>query len=179
MIVSDRSNVKAGPVVEPTVHPATSPNARSIVARCGVFVGVMAVVYGAALAYVRYSAGGVDRVPPGVDPSLVVSVAAVVCGASALAALAITLLWRGSPQGVVAALGGSLLGMFFPLATGIVLQRRGGDWAAAGVFGWIVVFYLVSLVTKTLLASAGTASRARSVGVAGLAGRSTAPTTGA
>jgi hypothetical protein len=49
----------------------------------------------------------------------------------------------------------TLLGMLFrmglPLVTGVVLTRAGGPLADAGLFGMIMVFYLVGLVVETTL----------------------------
>jgi hypothetical protein len=39
-----------------------------------------------------------------------------------------------------------------PLVAGVVLHRRGGELASAGVFAMILGYYLVILVAETLLA---------------------------
>ena len=80
------------------------------------------------------------------------TVAAGVCYASAALALTVTAL-GSTPQNPVA---GLLLGMAIrtgvPLAAAIFLSRREGMFAEGGVFGWIVLAYLVMLAVETLLA---------------------------
>lgn len=44
-----------------------------------------------------------------------------------------------------------LVRMAIPMVVGIVLTKRGGPLAEAGVFGMIVGFYLVGLLVETLL----------------------------
>ena len=80
------------------------------------------------------------------------------------AAVAAGICWAGSTIALIAAarlgttnrvLQAHLLGMFFrlglPLGAGMALQAQQGFLAKAGVFGLIVVFYLVTLVAETLL----------------------------
>jgi hypothetical protein len=78
-------------------------------------------------------------------------VAGAVCWFGALAALVVVGLMRGGPQ----VLHGVLLSMFFrmglPLVAGITLSQAGGPLAEAGVFGMIVVYYLIGLFVETLL----------------------------
>jgi len=120
----------------------------STTARLAWLNGVLLVVLALALAMVvaRHDTGDMRTA----EITAVVT-AATVCTLSANAALILALLWHGTPNGVVGALGGTMVGMFPPLVLGTVLQRRGGPLAEAGVFGWIVVFYLSALVVKTLL----------------------------
>lgn len=77
--------------------------------------------------------------------------AAAVCGACANAALLLSVRWHGTPNGVVGALAGSLVGMLPPLFIGFTLHQQQGELARAGVFGWIVAFYLTALIVKTIL----------------------------
>ena len=58
-----------------------------------------------------------------------------------------------SPKGkaVEAHLCGTFFRLGLPIATGILLQKLVPWLAEAGIFGLIVVFYLVSLPTETLL----------------------------
>ena len=78
-------------------------------------------------------------------------VAAAICWVAAALALTSAAVLRGPQR----ALGAMALGMIFrmglPLGAGLFLSRLGGPLAEAGVFGLIVVFYLVTLVTETLL----------------------------
>ena len=79
-------------------------------------------------------------------------VAGGTCWAGALIALVLTGLLRRHRQ----ALAGVLAGMFFrlgaPLVVGLWLHQRAGPLAEAGVFGMIMLFYLVTLSTETALA---------------------------
>jgi hypothetical protein len=94
------------------------------------------------------------------DPARVyaVAIAAVICTCSALVALVLSLAWHGTPNGVAGALGGTLVGLGIPLVAAIFVQRRDGDLAHAGFYGWIVVFYLIALTVKTLLVAPGYAA---------------------
>jgi hypothetical protein len=116
----------------------------STAARCARLNGVLLVVLVAALLIVGLTGGGAAGIAA-------VLIAFGVCAASANAALWIAMLGHGTPGGVSGALGGSVVGMVPPLAAGLILHQRGGPLAAAGVFTWIVVFYLSALVVKTLL----------------------------
>ena len=46
-----------------------------------------------------------------------------------------------------------------PFVVGLVLDRIGGPLANAGVFGWMVVFFLFALIVQTLLSLAMTRTR--------------------
>lgn len=80
------------------------------------------------------------------------AIAGAICWAGALSALLLIGLFRASQNQMVSA---TLLGMLFrmglPLVTGLVLTRNGGPLADAGLFGMILVFYLVGLVVETIL----------------------------
>lgn len=78
-------------------------------------------------------------------------VAAAVCWAGSSLALLLTGWLRGSAAAVHGVLLGSICRMGLPLAVGVVLQAGGGQLAQAGVFGYIVVFYLATLVVETVL----------------------------
>ncbi len=106
--------------------------------------------------------------------TLIVIVALLVVGGAVLATrglnaayaavVAAGLCWVGSTAALVIAglasrtnhvVQGHLLGMFLrlglPLVAGLVIQKAGGTLAEAGVFGLIVVFYLITLVAETVL----------------------------
>ena len=85
-------------------------------------------------------------------------------GASVAAVVAAGLCWIGSMAALIIAgyssqsnraVQGHLLGMFFrlglPLVAGVLLQKAGGRLADAGVFGLILIFYLVTLPAETIL----------------------------
>lgn len=80
------------------------------------------------------------------------ALAGSICWAGALFALLLIGLFRTSQRHVVSA---TLLGMLFrmglPLVAGVVLTHQGGPLAEAGLFGMILVFYLVGLVVETIL----------------------------
>ena len=96
--------------------------------------------------------GGVVGSMRGLNGVLAASTAAAICWFGATVALLMVGLSSRSNQAVPA----HLLGMFFrfglPLGAGIILEKAGGPLAEAGVFGLIVVFYLITLVAETLLA---------------------------
>jgi hypothetical protein len=96
--------------------------------------------------------GGVVAATRGPNGALAAAVAAGVCWFGSTAALIITGFSGRTDQAVY----GHLLGMFFrlglPLACGLVFQKVGGTLADSGVFGLIVVFYLVTLAAETILA---------------------------
>lgn len=87
----------------------------------------------------------------GTNGVLAASAAAGICWFGSTVALLLAGYTSRSNQGVQ----GHLLGMFFrlglPLIAGMMLQKAGGPLAEAGVFGLIVVFYLITLVAETVL----------------------------
>lgn len=95
--------------------------------------------------------GGVVGSTRGVNGVLAASTAAAICWSGSTMALLLAGFTSRSNQAVQ----GHLLGMFFrlglPLVAGMILQKSGGLLAEAGVFGLIVVFYLITLVAETLL----------------------------
>lgn len=139
----------------------------SLALRCAWLNGTLAVVLAVCLTLVA------DR-----SQMTAVLVAFGICAASANAAMIPAILWHGTPNGVVGALGGSLLGMFPPLFAGLILQQREGALAEAGVFGWIVVFYLAALMVKTLLTAPSAAAPAKAKSATSAA-NSNPPTCGA
>ena len=90
----------------------------------------------------------------GVDGVLATATAAGVCWSAASLALVASALVRGQFAGFHA----MILGMFFrvglPLAAGVYLTKRGGSLADAGVFGLLVIFYLLTLAVETPLSLA-------------------------
>lgn len=79
------------------------------------------------------------------------STAAVVCWAASAAALFVTHLFAGTP----AALSGLFMSIGLrtglPLAAAAVLSTQSAMLADGGVFGFFVVFYLLSLAAETVL----------------------------
>ncbi|HJN09949.1 MAG TPA: hypothetical protein QF564_14780 [Pirellulaceae bacterium] len=88
----------------------------------------------------------------GTNGLIAAALAGAICWSGAMIALLLVLLFRNSPNQMISA---TLLGMLFrmglPLVTGVVLTRAGGPLADAGLFGMIMVFYLVGLVLETTL----------------------------
>ena len=78
-------------------------------------------------------------------------VAALVCWFGSTAALVLTAISRGPQGALISLLVGMLFRMGLPLLAGIWLTRSSPALAEAGVFGAILVFYLVTLVVETLL----------------------------
>ena len=112
---------------------------------CGVFWLAVAVVatLGVVVPAVRSQHGSA-----GVEAAVV---AAVVCWLSGGLALASLMWWRRQNLPIQGALSAIGVRTFIPLGAGVFLSSRGGALAEAGVFGLIVVFYLVTLVVDTLI----------------------------
>jgi len=83
---------------------------------------------------------------------LAAATAGVVCFVAAAAALAASATLRGPKTAVHGALLGIAFRTGLPLMAGFVLMQRGGPLAEAGVFGMIVVYFLITLTVETLLA---------------------------
>jgi hypothetical protein len=94
------------------------------------------------LAYERSGAIGVQAA----------AVGAAVCWFSGTLALVSAGLFRDPRQMMFQLLFGMIFRMGLPLGIGLVLQTRGGVLSRAGVFGYIVGFYLLTLVVETFLA---------------------------
>ena len=91
------------------------------------------------------------------------AVAGGVCGIAALMSLLLMCLLRGSPYLLHAFLLGMLFRMGLPLAVGVALSRSGSPLADAGIFGMMVVYYLLGLFVETLLSVRLVASSARRI----------------
>ena len=76
---------------------------------------------------------------------LAAAVAAATCWFAWTLVLIATGLTTGPLRGFYAMLYGVLFGFAIPFGTGLVLSRRAPALAEAGVFGLVVVFYLVTL----------------------------------
>lgn len=95
--------------------------------------------------------GGVVGSTRGATGVLAAAAAAGVCWIGATAALLVAGFSGKSNQAVQGHLLGMLFRLGLPLACGVAFQKLGGPLADAGVFGLIVVFYLVTLVAETIL----------------------------
>jgi len=88
----------------------------------------------------------------GTDGLIAAALAGAICWSGAMIALVLVGLFRKSPNQMVSAtLAGMLFRMGLPLVTGLVITNAGGPLADAGIFGMILVFYLVGLVVETIL----------------------------
>jgi hypothetical protein len=105
----------------------------------------------AALLAVSFIAGPVAYDRHGTAGAWAVGVALGVCWATGTAALAIIRLTRAAGRATHGLLLSMLVRMAVPMIVGAALDQRGGPLAAAGVFGWIVVYYLVMLAVESLL----------------------------
>jgi hypothetical protein len=121
--------------------------AMSIPIRAVVLLGVSAVP-GAIVAYRVFDPEDTSRFNT-------VVLAWLVCTASAVLALVLSLAWYGTPNGVFGALGGMFVGLGVPLGAAIIAQRKEGPLAEAGFYGWVVLFFLVALTIKTVLLAPG------------------------
>lgn len=88
-------------------------------------------------------------------------VAGGVCWVSGLLALVAAGSFRSSGNAVNGILVGMACRTGIPLAAGVMLHSSGGALAAAGVFGMILGYYLVTLAAETLLAVRVTADSRR------------------
>jgi hypothetical protein len=79
-------------------------------------------------------------------------VAAAVCWTSAGLALVVTAQPAKGPQAVVNMMLAMLVRMAGPLAIGAAMMLVGGPLAEAGLFGLMVVHYLVALLVETVVA---------------------------
>ncbi len=115
----------------------------SLVARCAL-LSIVLLIAACLAAPVAWLQGG----------SLSLATAATaagVCWLAGLVALFLATRGRGTPAAVGWVLAGDGVAMGLPLLSAISLQRSGHWLSAAGYFGWIVVFFLITLVAKTLL----------------------------
>jgi hypothetical protein len=79
------------------------------------------------------------------------AIAAGVCGLGSTLALVLTALCRGPNGALYSLLFGMLFRMGLPLGVGVWLTKTSPDLADAGVFGAILVTYLVTLAVETVL----------------------------
>jgi hypothetical protein len=88
----------------------------------------------------------------GTNGLIAAGLAGAICWSGAMIALVLVSLFRKSPQHTVSAtLVGMLFRMGLPMIAGLVITNFGGPLADAGLFGMILVFYLVGLVVETIL----------------------------
>jgi hypothetical protein len=78
------------------------------------------------------------------------AVAAVICWVSCSLALACVAILQPT-QPVAGVLGSMIFRMGIPMVSGLVLQHHHAELSEAGIFGTILLYYLLSLVVETLL----------------------------
>ncbi|HVC98070.1 MAG TPA: hypothetical protein VND64_30650 [Pirellulales bacterium] len=110
-------------------------------------VGVLSAV-----AFTSASAAAcVEYVRGGAVSSAAVAAAAVTCWVASVSSLVLSSSWRHTPQAITGILAGVLVRMTLPLGVAVLSQVVSGPLAKAGLFGWIVCFFLITLVVETLL----------------------------
>ena len=80
-----------------------------------------------------------------------VAIADVCCWLSATAALLLAGSLRNTPHAVSGVLGGTLVRMLPPLAVAGICRAVAPAISQAGLFGYMVLFFLLMLVAETLL----------------------------
>ena len=80
-------------------------------------------------------------------------VAAALCGGAGVVALLMVGATAGTPGAVQGLLLGMLLRTGVPLGAGFLLMQVGGALADAGVFGLVLIYYLLTLVVETFLST--------------------------
>lgn len=125
-----------------TDAPQNSPSFTACVVWLTVSLLAVSCVAGP-VAYGRHAAAGMWAV----------GVALGVCWATGAASLVIVRLARSRGQAMNGILLSILVRMAVPMVAGVALDQLGGPLAAAGVFGWIVVYYLVMLAVESLLSA--------------------------
>ena len=112
-----------------------------------VLLAVLAAVLG--LAFPAFAwVGHMRNGAPGVWAA---AAAGGVCYASAALALLLVAFVRDPQQAVGAVLGGMLLRTGIPLIFGIVMKQQGGTLAEGEILAMVLPYYLLTLVTETVL----------------------------
>jgi len=107
-------------------------------------LAIAAAVAGAAVGFVAYQRQGFAGLQAAV-------VADVVCWLSATAALLLAGSLRNTPHAVSGILGGTLVRLIPPLAVAGLYRVAAPAVSQAGLFGYMVLFFLLMLVVETLL----------------------------
>ncbi len=79
------------------------------------------------------------------------ALAAAICFTGASLAMALTAWLQGPQAAMLSLLMAMLFRMGLPLGLGLLLSRRYAELEAAGFFGLVLGFYLITLVAETLL----------------------------
>ena len=135
---------------------ATEPKGNShrsvalAIALLGAVLGLAAACI-AAFAFERHGSDGV----------FAAALAAFVCWISAAAALVITVQTSGGPQAVTGLFLSIIVRTFPPLVIGVASTAVHGRLADAGLFGFIVILYLIALFVETCVAVKLVSDRSR------------------
>jgi hypothetical protein len=129
--------------VNPTEKDSDTGATRRLVWSCLLLTAVMAAAFPLFAGYGFWQSGW-----SGVAAA---AVAGIVCSVGALLALLVIGGVRQSSQVPSAYLLGVLFRMGLPLGIGMLLDWSGGPLAEAGVFGMMVVYFLIGLVVETAL----------------------------
>jgi hypothetical protein len=111
---------------------------------CAILIAVVLVSFpfAAWVTYLRYGMTGV----------VASAIAACVCGSAAILALVFTIVTRNTPNAVAGLFFSIFLRTCIPLLAALILSNSSASLAEAGIFGQIVVFYLLLLPVETVLA---------------------------
>ena len=131
-------------IIQPTTRPRLHlglPAACALLAAATLAAAVIACWYAQA------------RPTPGMEKAGIAApvVAAVTCWLSATSALTITGLLAGMPNAVSGILGGTLVRLAGPLMVTAANGAAGTPVFQAGLFGYMVVFFVYTLIVETLL----------------------------
>lgn len=115
-----------------------------LISGCAILLAVVVVSFPFVgwVAYLRYGLAGVAAS----------AVAAFVCSSAAILALVFTIVTRNTPNAVAGLFFSIFLRTCVPLLAALILLNSGGFLAESGIFGQIVVFYLLLLPVETVLA---------------------------
>ena len=141
-------NAKESPTPEPSTELATVPDLAKAISeswRSCLALLVVVLLFLPLFIWYGYSYYG----SPGIQAACL---AAAVCLLSAEAALFLAGLFKGTAHAVSATLAGMFLRTGIPLFAGITFDKAGGPVAEAGLFGMILVYYLITLLVESVLA---------------------------
>ena len=124
-------------------RPMLVPSLRRFALLLIVLAGVLALAY-PVFAWIGYRRTGLAGVTAA-------AAAGGICFASAGLALLLAALVREPQQAVSALLGGMILRTGIPLVFGIVMKERGGTLADGEILAMVLPYYLLTLLTETLL----------------------------
>jgi hypothetical protein len=97
------------------------------------------------------AAGGFEYLRGGVVSVAAVAAAGFTCWVASVSSLVLSGAWRHSSKAITGILAGVMVRMSLPLGVALLAQMTAGPLARAGLFGWIVCFFLVTLLVETSL----------------------------